>query len=421
MSHRPTTRPRLAVVLSHPIQHFCPQYASWAKLPDLDLCVFFASSAGLNSYHDPNFGTDVKWQGIDLSAFPHVFLGDGSARPIDKTLDAPGLDDQLARFDPDAVLIYGYWMPFYRRAQAWASRHGKAMLYFSDAEPRYPEPLTKRLAKRIVLPRLFRRFDLFATTGDANEEHYRTHGVPMERMVRMPYPIDARSYDDALTQREGLRQSRRAALGLADDEFVVSMVGKFVPWKRQQDLVRMLDHLADLPRRVTVLLIGTGVDEPELRRLAEAQKRHRVLFSGFVQPVDLPSYYAASDLYAHVSASEPHSVAVSEAVYMGLPVVISDRCGSYGPTDDVQVGRNGFVYPCGDTQALAAVVRRLATDPDLSASLGAASTAHGVRAQTLSHRDGLPAALRLAGVLGEAGTPLHANGELMRSSEQART
>ena len=58
--------------------------------------------------------------------------------------------------------------------------------------------------------------------------------------------------------------------------------------------------------------------------------------------------YCAADVYVHCSDNEPHSLAITEAIYCGLPVVLSDRCGSYGPTDDVQPGINGFVYRCGD-------------------------------------------------------------------------
>ena len=34
---------RLTIVISHPIQYFCPQYSSWSRIEGIDLCVFFAS------------------------------------------------------------------------------------------------------------------------------------------------------------------------------------------------------------------------------------------------------------------------------------------------------------------------------------------------------------------------------------------
>ena len=31
---------KIAIPQTHPIQHFCPQFASYAKMPEIDLCVF---------------------------------------------------------------------------------------------------------------------------------------------------------------------------------------------------------------------------------------------------------------------------------------------------------------------------------------------------------------------------------------------
>ena len=393
----PARLPRLAVVATHPIQHFCPQYASWAALPDLEVCVFFGSSAGLQAYEDKNFGRTVQWDGLDVTAFPHVFLAGSDTRPISPGLDAPDLDAQLESYDPDVVMVYGYGYALSRHARAWAIRNGKKILYISDAEARNGPSVLTRAYKRLKLPRIFQALDVFATVGDANEEFYRSHGVPVQRFVRMPFSIDVHKYAPARENRALLRSETRARLGIADDEVMVSMVGKLISWKRQADLVRMLDHLGDLTQRVVVVPIGSGPDEEAIRALAAQQRRHRVHVTGFLQPSELPGCYAATDIYAHVAEHEPHSLAISEAIYMGCPVVISDRCGSYGPTDDVQVGRNGFVYPCGDTRALAGHVARLAADPDLRAQMGAASMAHATHAQRLAHQDGIRAVLHVAG------------------------
>ena len=91
-------------------------------------------------------------------------------------------------------------------------------------------------------------------------------------------------------------------------------------------------------------------------------------------------------------------VAISEAVYMGCPVVLSDRCGSYGPTDDVQVGRNGSVFPCGNVRALAAAIATIAADATLARDMADASREHGTQSQRRAHGTGLTAALRAAGL-----------------------
>ncbi len=390
-------RPRIAVVVSHPIQHFCPQYAALAEVPDWELRVFFASAAGARPYEDPQFGRTVVWDGLHLGRFAHEFLNGGAALPISTAIDAPDLGTRLALYDPDVVLVYGYAQRLQRRALGWAKALGKRVLMVADSELRRSRYAALRLAKRIALPRYFRRVDAFLTSGDANEAYYRHYGVPAERLFRSPCPVDREAAAPVLSAPAAHRAAIRERLGLPPDALVVSTVGKLLASKRQEDVVAMLDHVGP---DVHVVVVGAGPDEARLWTQA-ARSRHaaRIRFTGFVQPAELPALYAATDVYVQASEADAHSLAVSEAVYLGCPVVLSDRCGSWGPTDDVQPGRNGLVYSCGDVRALAGAVRTLADAPALRERFGAASRAIGEQAQRQVYGEGLRAALARLGAL----------------------
>ena len=110
---------RVAVVISHPIQHFCPQYASWSRLPGIELKVFFAARIGMEAYYDPDFGQEVQWKGLALD-FEHEFLPGAAERKSSANIEAEGLDDALSAFRPDLVIAYGYSVPLQRRAIRWA-------------------------------------------------------------------------------------------------------------------------------------------------------------------------------------------------------------------------------------------------------------------------------------------------------------
>ena len=89
---------KIAIVVSHPIQHFCPMYASWAKNEKVKLKVFFASNIGAVRYHDNNFGKEIKWGNLYLEEFDHHFLNGNKTIAVNKSLDAPDLENQLNRF-----------------------------------------------------------------------------------------------------------------------------------------------------------------------------------------------------------------------------------------------------------------------------------------------------------------------------------
>ena len=394
-----SSRYRVAVVVSHPIQHFCPQYSSWSRLTGVELKVFFASNHGLAPYHDINFGKEIQWR-LTLD-FDHEFLSGAEGRPVNKDADSAYLDQALAGFDPNVVICYGYAQKLQRRAIKWARSNGRSLFMISDSELRHRRSLPVRLAKKLMLPAVLRKPDVFLTVGDANEAYFRAYGVSDQKLVRSFFPIDAVAFDEAIQRRSEIRGNIRQRHGIPDDRLVVLTVGKLVNWKRQEDLIRAIGRLRERGDEVAVLVAGTGQDEAALRALAVQCGVGDAVFLGFVNPDSLIDYYLSVDAYVHCSSIEPHSLAISEAVYSGLPVVLSDRCGSYGPTDDVRPGLNGYVYPCGDVNALADRLAKLASCRELRGQMGAESRTFGLAAQALAHGKALRQALALVGGCGE--------------------
>lgn len=360
-----TEKFNLAIVVSHPIQHFCPQYISFSQLPNVHVKLFFASMLGYKKYVDKNFGKEISWNNLRLDEFDHVFLNGEQVLPSSKELDAPSLEAELSAFGPDAIITYGYFQKFQRRGHQWANRNKIPLAYITDAENRQHRQWAKRLIKFFALRWYFRKIDYFFTVGNANEAYYKLYGVDSKRFIRMHYPIDIDLYSEAFENREVHRKEIRGKYNIPADMFVISVVGKLVEWKHQSHLIDLLAHLERIGKKAHVIILGSGVTMAMIKEKAQGLKTNVAHFAGFVDPLDLPKYYAASDLYLHPARIEPHSLAISEAIFMGCPVVLSDRCGSYGETDDVQIGKNGFVYPFGDIDAMASKVVQIMDDKEL--------------------------------------------------------
>ena len=387
-------KPKIAIVVSHPIQHFCPQYVSYASCEDWEIKVFFASALGYKAYDSPGFGTSVKWENLGLEKFPHVFLNNEEVIMTSGNLDAEDLDTHLAEYDPDALIIYGYRQKYQRRALKWGRKFEKKIFYISDSELRQRRNPITEIIKRLILKRYFKKVDAFLTVGNANEDFYSNYGVNSDNFFRTPFSIDINSYKIAYGSRSKIRVEHRASLGLEDDEIVCAVVGTLVPWKRQGDLIdaiHVLEQNSD--NKFTAIIIGSGAMLEGLQEKAKKVKKNKIVFTKFVKPQDLTKYYAASDIYIHPAEKEPHSLAISEALYMKCPLIISDRCGSYGPDDDLQPEKNGFVYKCADIKELAGKMEILAANSELRKQFGEYSHSYGQRSQAISHYLGLKAAL----------------------------
>jgi glycosyltransferase involved in cell wall biosynthesis len=384
---------RVAIVVSHPIQHFCPQYSSIAGIEGIKLKVFFASRLGLEKYIDPQFKREISWGNLGLDTFPHEFLSNEVIQ-ADKNIDASSLDSALSAYNPELLIVYGFYQKLQRRALRWALKSGVQVAYVSDSEKRQKRGWLKELVKYAFLSRYFKNIDYFLTVGDANEDYYRSYGVSDSKMVRMHFPIDIASYRNSYTCREKLRSETRSRYGISEGDLVMAVVGKLVSWKNQDHIIYAMRNLEEEGVVSTLFIIGSGKEMPVWQEKAKTLRSSKVLFTDFVKIEDLPRYYAASDIYVHPASVEPHSIAISEAIYMGCPVILSDRCGSYGINDDVHHGVNGFSYPFGDISQLSGRIRELYLDSEKRATMGLASHERSVRFQKLAHGDFLKEIMR---------------------------
>jgi glycosyltransferase involved in cell wall biosynthesis len=153
----------------------------------------------------------------------------------------------------------------------------------------------------------------------------------------------------------------RRVLGFAEDDFVVGMSAVLRPEKNHLQLVHAIARLRRRGIPARALLIGDG----EMRAAVEARAKSlgvatEVTITGFQQ--DVRPLVGACDAVALCStAVETFSLAALEAMALGRPVVHADVGGA---AEMIRPGRNGFLFPVGDTAAL---VERLAALADRGA------------------------------------------------------
>jgi glycosyltransferase involved in cell wall biosynthesis len=370
----PARSTKVAIVVSHAIQHFCPLYRAVASA-GVDLRVFFGSSAGLKAYWDPAFNAQIRWEMDLLGGYQSEFVAGADNVSPASLVPASDVTERLEQFDPAIVYVHGFYHPLCRKAFFWALRNRKRIFYWSDSENRQQRSRLSLLRKQLMLRPLFSRVAAFLTIGDWNEAYYQSYGVPRRKLFRSPCPIDSPVIERALDERARHRAEIRQRLDVPEDALLAIAVGKLIARKRPRDLIEAAIALDRKPaaQRVVVALLGDGPDRAEIEKLAADGGRDCVRLPGFIGVDELPAFYVGADLLLHPAAADPHPLAIGEAITAGLPVIVSDRVGCVGPSDDVREGQNGIVYPCGDIAALERALRRIADDSALRRSMAAAS------------------------------------------------
>ena len=163
----------------------------------------------------------------------------------------------------------------------------------------------------------------------------------------------------------------RRVLALEDGDFVVGMCAVLRPEKNH---LQLLDAIARLRARgipARALLIGDGAQRGRIEARARALGlAAAVQVTGYQQ--DVRPLIGACDAMALCStAVETFSLAALEAMALARPVV---HAGLGGAADMISSGRDGWLFPVGDTAALAGRLAALA-DPAARGRMGAAARA----------------------------------------------
>ncbi|MBN2713020.1 MAG: glycosyltransferase family 4 protein [Planctomycetes bacterium] len=189
-------------------------------------------------------------------------------------------------------------------------------------------------------------------------------GVEEERLVHLPYGVD--------TARFFPPEKRD------DDVFRVLFVGEVGVRKGPLYLLKAWDKLN--LHNAELRLIGPVRDE---FRMVAGKLLHRpdIKAEGFDPKSE--RWYRRSDILVLPSIEEGFGMVVTEAMASGMPVVVSENVGA---SDVVADGKNGYVFPVRDVDAIAEKIETLYRDHELRREMGrqALNTARANRWDTYS-------------------------------------
>jgi len=121
---------------------------------------------------------------------------------------------------------------------------------------------------------------------------------------------------------------------------------------------------------VRLLLLGGGSQERLLKDiLSSGGVAERVEFGGQVRHADLPHFYRMADLYISPSHVDGSSVSLMEALACGLPCLVSDIPANREWVTDAE---NGWLFPDGNVEALAAHILQAIDKRDVLNKMGLA-------------------------------------------------
>jgi glycosyltransferase involved in cell wall biosynthesis len=152
----------------------------------------------------------------------------------------------------------------------------------------------------------------------------------------------------------------------AKDDYLLLIAARLHSEKGYEYLFRAMPQIIQKSdRRVVLLVAGKGTFEKEYREMVrQLGCENNVRFLGFRK--DLPDLMKSADLFILPSVAEAFGLVLTEAIYLGTPVVAT-RVG--GIPEIVDNGIDGLLVPPADSTALADAVVNLLTNAERRAEM----------------------------------------------------
>jgi len=340
-----------------------------ADHPQIDLKVYYCSDEAISGRDvRRQYNTNQNWGEEDslLEGYSNQFLKNYS--PLPSYLKWPfglmnfGICSELIKEKPHAVILMSWMNPTWWLAVLVCLRYNLPYFYLTDSnvqtEPRKPKIVS--WAKKLVLGKyLFKKASGFLCAGETNKQMYQYYGVPDSKLVPFAFSWGYQRLRSIAAEYKAQKTKFREELGIPKDDFVSLYCGRLSHEKSPELLLEAYRGIDRIGK--SLLYVGDGVLRAQMEEYVKEHNIDSVYFLGFHDRLQIPKYYAVSDVLVLPSKREATGGVVNEAMAFSLPVIISDQVG-FG-VDFVVPGSNGYIFPAEDSVQLGKYIVQLGDLP----------------------------------------------------------
>jgi glycosyltransferase involved in cell wall biosynthesis len=308
---------QLTIWMNYPALYQGDLFRALISSGEVDLQVIFAKAI-------TNERVSLGWEN-DIARYSSLFLPK-SHRTAHAVRLAWSHRDRLH-------IVNGIWTdPSFSAALAQLSVAGSTFAIYSEApDPTLDRALSKRLLQAGFGKAIARRASGALSVSEMAAEFYRRLGMRENTIYPFGYFTGVRD-SEAIERKPG--------------RIEVIFAGQIIYRKGVDLLIEAMIPLFHHRPDVFLTIIGSGEMVPDLSdRLTSAAVGERASFEGVLSPENIPARIAKADVLVLPSRWDGWGVVVNEAFSVGVPVIVSDRCGA---ADLIQNGVNGFVFRSED-------------------------------------------------------------------------
>lgn len=215
---------------------------------------------------------------------------------------------------------------------------------------KYIEKFRLSFADSIVTSSEYSKSEIVSLGINPELVHVLSPGLDREKFQILPSPSELDSKDSKkilcvgnYVPRKGILYLIEAFSQIEGQDFTLHLVGNR---KNNSIYYNQLNNVVEKLKLTECVVFHDGADQENIKQL-----------------------YASADIFVLPSFKETFGIVFLEAMHYGLPIVTTNVSAM---PELIEEGKNGFLVPPADSQALAKAISKLIENPDLIEKMGEA-------------------------------------------------
>lgn len=251
--------------------------------------------------------------------------------------------DYIKNLSPDILLMAGSymflsnWIAIFRKNTLhcpiiyWNESHKNSIRTYNNLSLKIRE-----LIRKVI----FKRIDGFWYGGKMSLDFVKDYAAQDAKFYFMPNLIDNTLYETVSKISEEERREIKQSLQIANDKIVFICPARLTFVKGIHTFMDLLYKVSN-KNKCTILIPGDGDMENSLKEKAKKLALD-CRFLGYKVQSEMINLYKAADIFLMPSLSDPNPLTCIEALWCGLPLLVSTHVGNY--PEVIKPGLNGFVF-----------------------------------------------------------------------------
>lgn len=273
---------------------------------------------------------------------------------------------KLFDFKPDILIVSGsYLSPSVLRAIQLKKKLKYKLIFWSESH--LDESRSYNLFKLKVRDSMrrytYKRFDGFWFAGEKSlklinkyiNKNNNYHEKKRINYYFVPNLVDNTYFKQAYDKKKADRNNIKEILKLPKDKFIFTLPARLIKEKGILPFLELLNQ-SQFKNLVSIVILGDGSLRSEIEAFAY-QNQIDVKLTGYLEHQEILNYYAGADCFLLPSISDANPLSSIEALWAGLPLLVSDHVGNYPET--VRNELNGYVFSYESPQAAIEIINKI--------------------------------------------------------------